>query len=130
MTPAETLETGMRVPLVVLWVTLVIRICLDSWSVTEKPPRQRVRAWKWYRAAIIVMGVAVAGFYSPARIMLSMDVVERVTFLWLTACGSVLNVASVILFLTGLDVSTKDSSRGVFAYVLCAITAPFALYYL
>lgn len=117
----EELLTGLRLSLIILWVTAGFRVALVSWDAALQPEPTRRWAWAWWRGSVILQAIAIVLFYSPADLLLAAHLIEHQGAVTLRLLGTLFNNVAVIALLTGLDVSNGTSWRGVYLYSMVSL---------
>lgn len=117
----ETILTGLRVGGAILWVWILWRIVFESWRITEAPDEVRRQGWKWFRAYLATMGVAIAFIFSPETILRSAGIITQEQGYWMLAMGSFLNVVCAILIHNGMDIVTQHHKRQGMAIYVCIV---------
>lgn len=80
------LLTGLRIGGMLVFLWLGWRIAFESWEVTAQPVEVRLRAWRFFRAAIFVICFVMVFLASPENILRANGYISAETG-FLMMCG-------------------------------------------
>lgn len=115
--------SGFRIAHIVLYGTLFARVFTFSFEITSRPAEARVRAWRWFRAGLILFSGSVVFFYGPKDLLLAFGLIDFTTERLMSVIGSFLNALAAASLLTGLDVANGNRAFGFPIYCAIIITA-------
>lgn len=82
---ADDLVIGLRLGAMFLFTWLAWRVVFESWTITAQPEPARRRAWRYFRAAVLVLCFVMIFLASPENILRANGIIgERVGF-WMMA---------------------------------------------
>ncbi|KZY91379.1 MULTISPECIES: hypothetical protein [unclassified Erythrobacter] len=119
----EGILTGLRIGASILWVSIAVRVMIESWHVTEQPAEIRKRGWSYWRAMLLVMAFVIVCLFSPENILRAHGYITEQTGFWLMSAGVIGLHICAYLTLIGLDIATGQGNRAWPAYLLISIVS-------
>ncbi len=96
---------GVRLGLGTLWLLVFFGVALRSWAVTEQAPERRKAAWRWLRGGLVILAVAIVGFYVPGDVLRTAGQITQEQRMLFFLVGSALNAVAAATLLVGLDIA-------------------------
>lgn len=129
MTPLDYVQVGLRLALAVNWTLIIVRVLFYHRQVPQQEPEYRAAAWRWYGAGLVILGLAIVGFYNIGGILFVTDVIGvEQRQLW-NISGGVLNCIASACILRAFDASYGRNFVVSIPYFVMGLFAPLWIWF-